>query len=105
MYPAGAVPKDDPSAGVTTVTALVSMATGRQIRADVGMTGEVLDALQVKPMTDVTEIVARALEPVARYGTAPAWPAHRHGIRSGWSRGGNSPSGSWRSLLKFAIKA
>src|ERR1700747_1133905 len=109
--PAGAVPKDGPSAGVTMVTALVSMATGRQVRSDVGMTGEVtlngrvlpiggvkqkllaaqraglstvfipsrnepdlddvpaevLEALTVKPMTDVAEIVALALalEPVA----------------------------------------
>ncbi len=107
--PAGAVPKDGPSAGVTMVTALVSMATGRQVRADVGMTGEVtlngrvlpiggvkqkllaaqraglstvfiparnepdlddvpaevLGALVVKPMTDVAEIVAQALEPAA----------------------------------------
>ena len=105
--PAGAIPKDGPSAGVTMVTALVSMATGRQVRSDVGMTGEVtlngrvlpiggvkqkllaaqraglstvfipsrnepdlddvpaevLDALTVKPMTDVAEIVAQALEP------------------------------------------
>jgi ATP-dependent Lon protease len=105
--PAGAVPKDGPSAGVTMVTALVSMATGRQVRGDVGMTGEVtlngrvlpiggvkqkllaaqraglktvfipqrnepdlddvpaevLDALEVKPMVDVAEIVAQALEP------------------------------------------
>ncbi|OBK73919.1 endopeptidase La [Mycobacterium sp. 1164985.4] len=106
--PAGAVPKDGPSAGVTMVTALVSMATGRQVRADVGMTGEVtlngrvlpiggvkqkllaaqraglstvfipqrnepdlddvpadvLEALEVKPMTDVADIVAQALQPV-----------------------------------------
>ncbi|WP_172831476.1 endopeptidase La [Mycobacterium asiaticum] len=104
--PAGAVPKDGPSAGVTMVTALVSMATGRQVRSDVGMTGEVtlngrvlpiggvkqkllaaqraglstvfiparnepdlddvpaevLETLTVKPMTDVAEIVAQALE-------------------------------------------
>jgi len=39
--PAGAVPKDGPSAGVTMVTALVSMATGRPVRGEVGMTGEV----------------------------------------------------------------
>jgi ATP-dependent Lon protease len=107
--PAGAVPKDGPSAGVTMVTALVSMATGRQVRSDVGMTGEVtlngrvlpiggvkqkllaaqraglstvfipqrneadlddvpaevLAALDVRPMTDVAEIVAQALEPAA----------------------------------------
>ncbi|MEP7091969.1 MAG: S16 family serine protease, partial [Nocardioidaceae bacterium] len=39
--PAGAVPKDGPSAGVTMVTALVSLATGRAVRSEVGMTGEV----------------------------------------------------------------
>src|SRR5204862_1437742 len=39
--PAGAIPKDGPSAGVTMVTALASLATGRPVRSDVGMTGEV----------------------------------------------------------------
>jgi ATP-dependent Lon protease len=39
--PAGAVPKDGPSAGITMVTALTSLATGRPVRSDVGMTGEV----------------------------------------------------------------
>ncbi|GAA1945421.1 endopeptidase La [Nocardioides panacihumi] len=39
--PAGAVPKDGPSAGITMVTALVSLATGRPVRSEVGMTGEV----------------------------------------------------------------
>ncbi len=39
--PAGAVPKDGPSAGVTMVTALVSLLTGRPVRSTVGMTGEV----------------------------------------------------------------
>jgi len=39
--PAGAVPKDGPSAGVTMVTALTSMALGRPVRSDVAMTGEV----------------------------------------------------------------
>lgn len=114
--PAGAVPKDGPSAGVTMVTALVSMATGRQVRSDVGMTGEVtlngrvlpiggvkqkllaaqraglstvfipqrneadldevpaevLEALEVKPMTDVAAIVAQALEPAGEAVTAAA---------------------------------
>jgi ATP-dependent Lon protease len=114
--PAGAVPKDGPSAGVTMVTALVSMATGRQVRSDVGMTGEVtlngrvlpiggvkqkllaaqraglstvfipqrneadlddvpadvLESLVVKPMTDVADIVAQALEPAADAATAAA---------------------------------
>lgn len=114
--PAGAVPKDGPSAGVTMVTALVSMATGRQVRSDVGMTGEVtlngrvlpvggvkqkllaaqraglstvfipqrnepdlddvpaevLAALDVRPMIDVAEIVAQALEPIGAAATATA---------------------------------
>jgi ATP-dependent Lon protease len=114
--PAGAVPKDGPSAGVTMVTALVSMATGRQVRGDVGMTGEVtlngrvlpiggvkqkllaaqraglktvfipirnepdlddvpaevLEALEVKPMTDVADIIAQALEPAEERATAAA---------------------------------
>src|SRR5690349_12315288 len=114
--PAGAVPKDGPSAGVTMVTALVSMATGRQVRSDVGMTGEVtlngrvlpiggvkqkllaaqraglstvfipqrnepdlddvpadvLDALEVKPMVDVADIIALALEPAAETATVAA---------------------------------
>ncbi len=39
--PAGAVPKDGPSAGVTMTTALVSLLTGRPVRPTVGMTGEV----------------------------------------------------------------
>jgi ATP-dependent Lon protease len=39
--PAGAIPKDGPSAGVTMVTALASLATGRPVRSNVGMTGEV----------------------------------------------------------------
>lgn len=106
--PAGAVPKDGPSAGVTMVTALVSLALGRPVRSDVGMTGEVtlngrvlpiggvkqkllaaqraglktvfiparnepdlddvpadvLADLDVRPVGDVAEILAYAIEPV-----------------------------------------
>ncbi|WP_051025304.1 endopeptidase La [Nocardia aobensis] len=114
-FPAGAVPKDGPSAGVTMVTALVSLALGRQVRGDVGMTGEVtlngrvlpiggvkqkllaaqraglktvfiparnepdldevpaevLAALDVRPVADVADILAYAIEPV----TEPAYQA------------------------------
>ena len=53
--PAGAVPKDGPSAGVTMVTALVSMATGRRVRPDVGMTGEVTLNGRVLPIGGVKQ--------------------------------------------------
>ncbi|HEY5855134.1 MAG TPA: endopeptidase La [Aldersonia sp.] len=112
--PAGAVPKDGPSAGVTMVTALVSLALGRPVRSDVGMTGEVtlngrvlpiggvkqkllaaqraglrtvfiparnepdlddvpaevLEDLDVRPVTDVAEILGYAIEPAGRASAA-----------------------------------
>ncbi len=108
--PAGAVPKDGPSAGVTMVTALASLASGRPVRSDVGMTGEVtlngrvlpiggvkqkllaaqraglstvfipqrnapdlddvpaevLEALDVRPVGDVADILAYAMEEAGR---------------------------------------
>ncbi|HET6876431.1 MAG TPA: endopeptidase La [Jatrophihabitans sp.] len=114
--PAGAVPKDGPSAGVTMVTALASLATGRPVRSDVGMTGEVtlngrvlpiggvkqkllaaqrsglktvfipqrneadlddvpadvLEELDVRPVADVADILAYALEPAAEASPATA---------------------------------
>lgn len=53
--PAGAVPKDGPSAGVTMVTALTSLALGRTVRADVGMTGEVTLNGRVLPIGGVKQ--------------------------------------------------
>ena len=53
--PAGAVPKDGPSAGVTMITALVSLATGRAVRGEVGMTGEVSLTGRVLPIGGVKQ--------------------------------------------------
>ncbi|MER5768502.1 endopeptidase La [Streptomyces sp. NPDC001985] len=108
-FPAGAVPKDGPSAGITMTTALASLLSGRPVRTDVAMTGEVsltgrvlpigglkqkllaahragittvvipkrneadlddvpaeiLDGLEVHPVTDVRQVLSIALTPAA----------------------------------------
>ncbi|MGW0996590.1 endopeptidase La [Streptomyces sp. NPDC002520] len=116
-FPAGAVPKDGPSAGITMTTALASLLSGRLVRTDVAMTGEVsltgrvlpiggvkqkllaahragvttviipkrneadlddvpaevLDKLDVHPVTDVRQVLELALAP-ATNGATPEVP-------------------------------
>ncbi len=59
--PEGAIPKDGPSAGVAMVASLVSVITGREVRPDVAMTGEITLRGDVLPVGGISEKVLGAL--------------------------------------------
>ena len=108
--PAGAVPKDGPSAGITIATAIVSLAIGRPVSEEVGMTGEITLTGQVLPIGGVrdkvlaaqraglgTVVLPRENEPDLEQLPAEARKTSRSCSRTRWSRCSSRPSRARRS--------
>jgi ATP-dependent Lon protease len=93
--PAGAVPKDGPSAGVAMFTALASLFSGRSVRADVGMTGEIslrglvlpIGGLKEKSLAALRAGLKTVVAPVGNKKDLPDIPEEvRKGLNFVWAK-------------------